>query len=323
MQTLGIYLNERASGGNGRDWTSEIQRSFFRSSLRFHAPRSLEELSDALGKDIEDKVHSVICVGGDGTLNRMVQTLAYSNVGVLVVPAGTANDLATELGNSSNMRKLAQTISNEESKHIDLIRINNQYMATNGGFGIGSDVAEKINYWRSKIPFFKELMKLTGKKIYSLMLPSEFLNLKYERYPIRVESEEFTGEVACAAVLINNQPTLAGTFCVAPQTRHDDGTFNVTLVASKNRVHFAQTILALAAGYYPANDSQFMSFETKKVSLTLLNSCKKLKFFGDGEILSENGDRWDVEIAPRALKVYSPHTNKKNLLELTNEVSLT
>jgi diacylglycerol kinase family enzyme len=321
MQTLGIYMNHRASHCKGRDWQKQIKRSFFRSDLKFHQLDNLEQLNQSLDQDIEQNIDGVICVGGDGTMNQLIQKLAYKNLGLLVVPAGTANDLAFELGNRPNISLLSQTISNDEFKFIDLININGRKMATNGGFGLGSEVAERINRARQRIPFFKELMKLTGKKIYSFFLPTELMSINFERYPLSIRSDQFNGDIEAAAVLINNQPTLAGTFKVAPFTRNDDGTFNVTILKYSSRLKFIQTIAALAVGYYPTNDPDFVTFETRNLSMKLNDSSKSLKFFGDGEVFDQQTQEWNISIEPGALKVYS-QVIEKSLINVNNEVHL-
>jgi diacylglycerol kinase family enzyme len=321
MQTLGIYMNHRASQAKGSDWNEQLKRSFFRSNLNFHRLENLEQLNDSLDQDIQKNVDGVVCIGGDGTINQLIQKLAYKDVGLLVVPAGTANDLALELGNRPNISKLSQTINNDEYKYIDLIKINGRLMATNGGFGLGSEVAERINRARKRIPFFKELMKLTGKKIYSFFLPTELMSIKFERYSLSIESEQFSGEVQAAAILINNQATLAGTFKVAPFTKNDDGMFNVTILKHSSRLKFIQTIAALAVGYYPASDSDFITFETRQLSMKLNDPSKSLKFFGDGEVFDQETREWNISIEPQALKVYS-RVNEKSLLNVNNEVHL-
>lgn len=321
MQTLGVYMNHRASHAKGRDWSGQLKRSFFRSQLKFHKLENLDQLNKSLENDIQENIDGLICVGGDGTMNQLIQKLAYTNVGLLVVPAGTANDLAFELGNKKNINALSQTISNDEYKFIDLININGRKMATNGGFGLGSEVAERINRARARIPFFKELMKLTGKKIYSFFLPTELMSIKFERYALEISSDQFNGQVEAAAVLINNQSTLAGTFQVAPFTKNDDGTFNVTILKYSSRLKFIQSIAALAVGYYPANDPDFITFETKSLNMKMTNKSKSLKFFGDGEIFDQDTQEWNISIEPKALKVYS-RISEKSLIHVNNEVHL-
>lgn len=85
-------------------------------------------------------------------------------------------------------------------------------------------------------------------------------------------------------ILVNNQPTLAGTFSIAPQTDHQDGTVNVTIFTHQNRIELVQAILRVLKNEDLSNDKKIISLETKQMKITLKNQQKKLSFFGDGEI---------------------------------------
>ncbi|MBT3585779.1 MAG: hypothetical protein HN509_12815 [Halobacteriovoraceae bacterium] len=320
MQNISVYLNQRASNSSFEFWRSKINRSLFRSQLNYRTPGSLEELHGELNKDIENKVDAIISVGGDGTVNTLIQNLANSEIGLLVIPGGTANDLAHELGNEKNIQKVIQCIRNKDSKYIDLIKINNRYMATNGGIGLGGEVASRVNSLRQKFPLFKNLMKFSGKKIYSFLVAQELLGPAFESYDLLVRSKEFSGQVHASAILINNQPVLAGTFEIAPFTSNSDGKFNVTLLTHPSKQRLIRCVLQVASGQIPKNDPHFTTFETESLEIENLNPEKNVKFFGDGEIF-ENENKWNISIEPSALKVYS-RNEEASLLNIANEVTL-
>lgn len=322
MQRISVYLNSRASHSSTDIWKGRLSRSLFRSELVYREPQSLSELHDFLDEDLNLPTQALISVGGDGTVHTLIQKLAHKDVGLLVIPGGTANDLASGLGHQSKLNYLSQCIRNKESKHIDLISINGRYMATNGGFGIGGEVAQKINHLRQKFPLFKNIMKFSGNKIYSFFIASELMSLELEKYTLELESSAFSGLVDCSALLINNQPIIAGTFNVAPETNHQDGLFNVTIIKHTSKAKLVKTMISLASGVIPENDADFITFETRSLKIKNKGS-RHLNFFGDGEIFDQESKEqsWDIGIAPRALKLFSPCT-EKNLLNLTNEVSL-
>lgn len=322
MQRISVYLNSRASHASADAWKSRLSRSLFRSELVYREPQSLSQLHDFLEEDILLSTDALISVGGDGTVHTLIQKLAHQDIGLLVIPGGTANDLASGLGHQSKLNYLAQCIRNKESKKIDLINVNGRYMATNGGFGIGGEVAQKINALRQKFPLFKNIMKFSGNKIYSFFIASELMSLELEKYTLEVDSPSFKGVVDCSALLVNNQPIIAGTFNVAPQTNHQDGYFNVTIVKHTTKTKLVRTMISLASGVIPENDPDFITFETRNLKLTNRGQ-RSLNFFGDGEIFDKEseGQEWNISIEPLSLKLFSPCT-EKNLLNLSNEVTL-
>jgi len=321
MQKISIYMNPKASSASKSHWRQEIENSLFRSELNFKNPQNIEELNINLEEDIKNEVSAIISIGGDGTVNTLIQKIANENIGLLVIPAGTANDLACELGNNGKLRNVINCIRNKEHRSIDLIEINGRLMATNGGIGLGGSVASQINDLRKKYPMFKNLMKHSGKGIYGLFAAGHLFSQRLEQYKFKIECDEFTGIVEPTSLLVNNQPTLAGTFNIAPNTSNQDGKFNVSLFNHTSRSKLASCLLKISEGKTVASDPELISFETSNLKITNLSKeTKTPMFFGDGEIFGEN-EEWNIGIRPSSLKVFAMDA-EKSLVNMSTEVSL-
>ncbi len=319
MQNISVYLNQRASNGSD-DWQKKINTALFRSNVLYQTPADLNELYANLDNDVENKVDAVMSVGGDGTVNTIIQRLAGTDVSLLVVPGGTANDFARVLGTSTNIKLIAQTIRQNKKKKIDLININGQFMATNGGLGFVSDVASEINDLRKNFPQFKSFMKLSGKNIYSLFLAKRLLSKDVKSYKFRIQSSEYSDDFTSPLILINNQPALGGDFIVAPTTNHQDGKVNITIFKHQSRLELISCILKILNGHFPIDDKNIISFETQVAKIDLLED-KVIPFFGDGEIFG-NSNTWQIKCHPQLLNVFSPKDNDE-LTNLCTQVSLT
>jgi diacylglycerol kinase (ATP) len=304
MQHISVYLNPQASNGS-ESWQGKINNVLFRSHISYPVSSNMEELYENLERDVKNNVDAILSVGGDGTVHSIIQKLAGTNVGLLVVPGGTANDFAQVMGTSSNIKKIAQTLRLDARKKIDLININGTFMATNGGIGFAAEVAEEINEMRKAFPKFKKFMKFSGKNVYSLFAAKKMLNKEIASYTFRVESKEFSDVLETPLIMINNQPMLGGSFEVAPHTKNHDGTFNVTILTHQNRLELILCLLKVLRGEYPSDDKNFISFETKEINLELLDGAEKLAFFGDGEILNSD-NKWHIKCYPEFLNVFSP-----------------
>lgn len=321
MQTISVYMNHRASNTGLEFWKDRIGSALFRSHLKFRQAENLTELRSQLNEDIQDKVDTVVSVGGDGTVNTLIQQLANTEIGLLVIPGGTANDLAHELGLEHNVKKVIQYVRQKNVKKIDLISVNNRLFATNGGFGLGGEVANRINEMRKRYPKFKDLMKLTGKKIYSLFVAQEMLSLRSKMYHLNIKSKEMNGQFHCHALLVNNQPVIAGTFHVAPLTKNNDGKFNVTILTHRNKLDLVRALIQVAQGIQIEGDPHFISFETDELFVENLEPQKPISFFGDGEVFDDQDQTFHVKIVKEALKVYSKDT-AVDMVDLVNEVNL-
>lgn len=319
MQNISVYLNKHASNSDN-DWKTRINSALFRSSIDYKNPQDLNELYQNLDRDVENKVDAVMSVGGDGTVNTIIQRLAGTEVGLLVVPGGTANDFAQSLGSSQNIKKISQTIRQNVRKKIDLISINGKFMATNGGIGFASEVAEEINNLRKEFPTFKNFMKVSGKNIYSLFLAKKLLSKNISSYKFRVQTENFNEIVYSSLVLINNQPILGGTFNVAPHTSHNDGKFNLTIFKHTNRIELIQCLIRILNNDFPYDDKNILSFEVDHAKLELLDADQSIPFFGDGEIL-DHSKVWDIKLYRDFLTVFSPK-DQENMANLCTKVTL-
>lgn len=321
MQNISVYLNERASN-TSHDLQGQINSALFRSQIDYNMPSDLDELYKGLENDIARSVDAVLSVGGDGTVHTIIQKLAGTDIGLLVVPGGTANDFAHAMGSSKNIKQITQAIRNNVKKKIDLININGRYMATNGGLGFAAEVAHEINLLRASYPQFKSLMKFSGKNIYAAFVAKKLLDRDLKTYKFRVNSAEYKETVFSPLILINNQPTVGGTFEVAPNTNHQDGTFNVTILKHSNRLELISCFIKILSGNTPKNDPDYISFETSDVQIDLLDEDKGLKFFGDGETF-DNSHSWNIKCNPGHLNVYSPKDNNQHQMESLNvQVSL-
>jgi YegS/Rv2252/BmrU family lipid kinase len=289
----------------------EIRRQLFRSELEFVEPRSLEELRNELTRTAREKVDVVVSVGGDGTLNTLIQTLGGTGIPFLVIPAGTANDFARELGIVGRLEKAIRCIRTSEPREIDLIRINGRYMATNGGIGLASTVALSINDLRQRVPGFKSLMGLMSDQVYSASLGTHLLSPRLQRLRLAIDSEERTTELETYLLMINNQPSLGGRFRVAPETSNRDGRFNITAFRHDSRVSFASAAIRIRMmAKSPHSDPNVLTFETSKATIRVLGTPSAVPFFGDGEILARD-TRFEIEICPKALRVYQPERRRK------------
>lgn len=304
MAKISVYLNGHASRGDSRYQAEEFQKFFFRHQLTVNSPKSVEELNACINADVANGVDYVFSVGGDGTANTISQNLIGKKVKLMVLPAGTANDFATEVGVSGSLKRISAIFNAQTTRQVDAININGRYMISNGGIGMASEVAKTVNDLRKTSPLFKKMMKTFGKETYSLVYAQKVLASRFSARSLLIESPDsplLDPRVKSALVLVNNQEYIGGKFRVAPRTKNDDGKFNVTIFLHTNKTDLLKCTVQMMAGRYPHNDPNLISFETDKLSINALDN-KELDFFGDGENFSAS-KIFDISIARKALDV--------------------
>ena len=304
MAKISIYLNANASQSGGTYSQEEFRKFLFRHDVNVHSPDGLEALNERILSDLSDGTEYIFAVGGDGTANTISQNLINKKIKLMVVPAGTANDFAKEIGISSNLKKITHVFNAQTTKKVDAIKINDRYMISNGGLGMANEVAKTVNKLRKEKPGFKQLMKTFGKHTYSAVYAQQMLARPFVTRSIMIESPDsplIDPRIETALVLVNNQEFIGGKFRVAPMTRNDDGKFNVTLFTHTNRFDLMKCTLQMLSGSYPVNDKNLISFETDRLTLNAIDG-KPLEFFGDGETFSPS-PVLDISIVPSALEV--------------------
>ncbi len=96
-----------------------------------------------LAKIIDEKIHQgfklIIVIGGDGTISRVVDAIAYKNVILGIIPLGTGNALARELNIPLTVREaLALILGQHRVCELDAMFVNQRYCILNISIGISS-----------------------------------------------------------------------------------------------------------------------------------------------------------------------------------------
>lgn len=317
MHKVRVFYSSKPSQSSSLDWEQAIKTRLFRSDIQFIKTSSANSLKLELEKAISEKVDLVITVGGDGSVNFLIQSLAGTDTAFMIVPAGTANDFARELGLHKKFDKALQSIRANEPKKVDLIKVNNRYMATNGGIGIGSKVAVDVNFLRKKYPYFKKAMRTIQSEIYSGLLSLHLLRGSFRYHKLKITSDSFCGIVTTPLLMVNNQSSIAGKFTIAPNTKNDDGTFNVSIFTHKKRSQLITDILKIRKNYIPNND-EFISFECKSLEIENLEPKDKLTFFGDGEFFTHT-NHVSIGVFEKAINVYAYDDELENFSFFTEQ----
>lgn len=303
-----IYYNTNSSHAPKFKW-----ENFFDCGLNDFETRIINvgrkrTVKHNVQRDLQEKVDYIFCIGGDGTINAIIQELKESNIPLVVVPIGTANDLARELKIYSSPLKLScyvKLMYAHKLSFVDLIKVNDKHVITNSGIGVPAEVIRTVNELRLKSNFFRMLMCHLQGGYYGLLLMIKLLFKKFKLYPVEIRANGFkNGEPYFSSVpilLINNQSTISGRYLVAPHTRNNDGKFNVLIYNHTNRWQVICYFFKLVFNLDTSKDKRITSLETDYLQVKICNQ-EKVHYFGDGEILHTDNE-FKISILPKAVKV--------------------
>ncbi|WP_395022842.1 diacylglycerol/lipid kinase family protein [Dongia sp.] len=180
----------------------------------------------------------IVVSGGDGTINEVFNGLNPQSPPVAIVPRGTANVLAAEIGLGLNAGEIARTIVHGEPRRVSLGDINGHKFLLMAGVGFDAQVVATVS---------SRLKRAIGKGAYVLASLQQMIRGNFPRFQLRVDG------VPCeaASVVIANAHYYGGKFVCAPAARLESADLQVCLFGHGSRFFVAVYGLALMLGFLP------------------------------------------------------------------------
>lgn len=165
-----------------------------------------------------------VAAGGDGTVSAVAHALAGGTVPLGIVPAGTGNLVARELGIPLDVEAAVGVLADSRStRRLDAMRIAGSTYLLNAGVGINAEVIRRTSR-RGK--------NLFGLSAYVATAVWKVLQARPQRLEITVDGEEHVYEAT--DVLVSNCGALArGLHPHCPDIRPDDGQLDVYVICMK------------------------------------------------------------------------------------------
>ncbi|MGM1056715.1 MAG: diacylglycerol/lipid kinase family protein [Bacteroidota bacterium] len=208
----------------------------------------------------------IIIAGGDGTIKLTAEALKERDIAVGIIPAGSANGLATNLHLPVNIEKQIKIALSDTFKKIDIILIDDEYCLHMADFGINAELIGK--YSESNI---------RGKLGYILNSIPTLLESEYPfEFEIEVNNQTFKKEgILLAIANANSYGTGAN---VNPKGKIDDGYFEILIFKHFDIFKILKT-LRNEVDY----DPEFM--ETISTKEAIISCTSPVAFQIDGEYL--------------------------------------
>lgn len=248
---------------------------------------------------------TVVAVGGDGTINEVLNGLRGSGAALGIIPAGTANDLASYYG-ISNRVEIACNIIHERCLHrTDIISVNGWHYLTVGGLGIPCDVIARSQRIKETPIWRRLLTHIMKSKLYVLAaLPLPRSKQASGRIFVRTEGRVFN--IDDPTLIIFNQPKLGKYFTVAAGAGRGDGRCDILLMSgSHSIVRFLRMMAAALTGTLAASPL-VMQFRSGEITI---DCAVPQPFFADGE-LSPEGSLFRIHVLPKAATIIVPRNRK-------------
>jgi diacylglycerol kinase (ATP) len=247
------------------------------------APKQVKRL-------LKDGVDLLVVWGGDGMVQRCVDALAGTDVALAVVPAGTANLFATNLGIPQDIEQAVAIALRGDRRKLDAGRFNGEHFAVMAGAGFDAAMIRDAD-GTLKDRLGRAAYVVTGSK-----------NLRAKPFKAKIEVDGapwYAGDASC--ILIGNVGRLFGGVDVFEDASPDDGRLEIGVVHADGVTDWVRTLARTAVGHAERSPLvQSTSARSMKVKLN-----RKVLYELDGGD-REKVKKFAVKVRPQAVTVCVP-----------------
>jgi YegS/Rv2252/BmrU family lipid kinase len=180
----------------------------------------------------------LVVAGGDGTINESLNGLEGPMPPLAIVPLGTANVLAHELGLGRRAEAVAAAIAEGQPRAVTLGLVNGRRFSMMAGVGFDAHVVRDVD---------PNLKRLIGKGAYALETLRQLFVFAPRFYDVTIDG----AKRRAASVIVCNGHYYGGKFVAAPTARLDAPEFQVVLFERAGRLATLRYALALALNRLP------------------------------------------------------------------------
>jgi len=288
-----FIINPAAGKGNTSKIIPSIKKIFdnredeYIIELTEYEGHATEIVKEYVSKD----KYRVYSVGGDGTLNEVLNGIVNSNSSLAVIPSGTGNDFIKSITEDYKTEDiLLRTIEGQEEL-IDLATVNGRFFINIASVGFDAEVV----YNTIK---FKRLPLVKGKFAYILGILATLFTYRSRNLSIEVDDKIINVKATLLAVA--NGKCYGGGMLVAPKAKVNDGVFEICIVKHLPKLKIAGLFPLLIKGEHESMDVVSM-LKGKRVKVV---SDKDIAINIDGEV--DKVREACFEIIPNKIEVVMP-----------------
>lgn len=294
LQELPVILNGNAGGGRSAD--AEALSAAFRDAgleTRMNTFARGEDIRKLARRALKEHPPVIVAAGGDGTVSAVADAVRGSRTALGVVPAGTLNHFAKDLGIPLDPAEAARVIAAGRRVSVDVGEVNGRGFINNASLGLYADLVRKRKRQQRHLR--------RGKRMAMLWAALEVLD-RSRLLDLRLELEHQVQECRAPFVFVGNNNYVLEGFDIGKRERLDAGLLNVyTTRRSSAAGLLGLALRALFGGLRQADDFT----ESAVRSLRVESRHRRLLVATDGELHAMDTPL-EFRIRPRSLEVIVP-----------------
>ena len=231
-RSIAVIINP-ISGTGGRIDVARARAAHAAASLQAHGGNPSDVFITERGghareiavEAIRRGISTVVAWGGDGTMNEVGAALAFSGVALALVPSGSGNGLARELGVPFEPTAALEIAFSGAERTIDAGEVGGRLFFNVAGVGLDARVAHRFAVHGLEKRGFGRYVGLTLRELKA-----------YQPYLLTVTTPASSISRLSLLVAIANGRQYGNGAVIAPHARLDDGRLDIITIASRSLV---------------------------------------------------------------------------------------
>lgn len=294
--TTRAWLIENPTAGQD-DWAEQIAaaRATLEAAGWRVTLRQTEKAGDATAfarQAVADEVDVVVVAGGDGTVNEALQGLAgQRKTALAVLPGGTVNVWATELGADKSEADIARRVAQGTRHVVDLGRVNDRYFLMMASVGVDAETNATVD--RSGL--LKRLKRRVGPAAYALAAVVTLGRFRSSQVALSIDGAPIRRRMLM--LVVGNTRLYGGIAEITYRARADDGLLDVCVLGGSGPLDLARRAWSVVRRRHAADPG----IDYRRARRIVLDPPEPLRIQADGEDIGVTPATFTV--VPQALEV--------------------
>lgn len=293
-----IIINP-VSGNYPQDFVKQVIKENL-AEYKFFETNPEEDGAVQAKKAIDENFDVIIACGGDGTITEVASALINTDIKLGIIPAGTGNMLAGNLGIPLNIRDSISVIKEGKIRKMDIGKVNNRYFTFMIGCGLNSSIIEHTS---------REKKRKFGYLAYFIEGIKKGINHPYIRYKIKIDGKKTVRVKALNLIAANKANIIGETFSLAPDASLFDGKMDLIIISIFKNIDYLFAFWKIFTKQHFTKSGRMRHYKFTTAEIT---SKPRVSVQIDGDILEETPIK--IQVIPEAINILTPEKTQANFI---------
>jgi diacylglycerol kinase family enzyme len=295
MSSLPLLINPRSGAGCSDDHVTRLIELFRKAGIEacVQLARSHDEMVALARQLVGKRVPVIFAGGGDGTVNALASVLAGSDTALGVLPLGTLNHFARDLGIPLGLDAAVRALAKGKRKAVDIGEVNGRVFVNNSSIGLYPAMVHRRD---------KQQRRLGRSKWHAMLWAAHTVLRGHPFLDVALELDGVTRRRRTPFVFVGNNVYRMEGFYIGLRERLDCGVLSVYVTQRYRRLRLL--LLALRALFGRLHQARDFEASTAR-TLRIESRHKRLLVATDGEV-GPLDLPLEYQIRPGALQVIAP-----------------